>query len=115
MTFEYMLGIETDEDNTATMSPRDSSLGSHSLVLKRTFTVVERVMFTLLSVAVSILVPEFSSMMAFLGSFSAFVMCIIGPVAAKVALEGYCCWFDAALLVVATVMATWGTVGAFCV
>jgi len=64
-------------------------------------------------VAVSILVPEFSSVMAFLGSFSAFMLCVIGPVSAKSALAGRWSVWDVLLLVVAVIMAVWGTVAAF--
>lgn len=73
----------------------------------------QRVAVTLLSVGVSILIPEFSSMMAFLGSFSAFLLCIIGPITAKVAIAGKCGVFDGLIVVIAIVMAVWGTVAAF--
>ena len=73
-------------------------------------------MLAVLSVLVSISIPEFSSMMAFLGSFSAFMICVIGPVSAKVMLEGG--WkkiqlHDLLLLLIAIVMAAWGTTVAF--
>ncbi|KAJ6476368.1 transmembrane amino acid transporter protein-domain-containing protein [Mycena sanguinolenta] len=80
---------------------------------KRALGVMQRVSVTLLSVAVSILVPEFSAAMAFLGSFSAFVLCVIGPIAAKVALERRCGVFDGLVLVLALVMGVWGTGAAF--
>ncbi|KAK6977041.1 aa-trans domain-containing protein [Favolaschia claudopus] len=80
---------------------------------KGTLSVIQRIAVALLSVAVSILVPEFSAAMAFLGSFSAFVLCVIGPVAAKIALERRCGLFDGVLMAVAVVMAAWGTVAAF--
>lgn len=51
--------------------------------------------------------------MAFLGSFSAFVLCVIGPIAAKVAIEGRCGFFDGFVMVLAIVMAVWGTGAAF--
>lgn len=70
-------------------------------------------MFTCLTVAVSILVPDFSSMMAFLGSFSAFMLCVIGPLSAKGALNGRLGWGDTALLLMGIVMAIWGTIAAF--
>lgn len=82
-------------------------------MLKSILMVIERSVFAVLTVAVSILFPEFGSMMAFLGSFSAFMLCVIGPVSAKVALAGKCSFTDAGLLVVAVVMAAWGTVAAF--
>lgn len=67
---------------------------------------------TVASVAVSIYVPEFSAVMAFLGAFSAFVLCVIGPIGAKISLAGKCQWFDAIILFGASVMAIWGTVAA---
>ncbi|KAF7373238.1 Aa-trans domain-containing protein [Mycena sanguinolenta] len=80
---------------------------------KRALGVMQRISVTLLSVAVSILVPEFSAAMAFLGSFSAFVLCVIGPITAKVALERRCGVFDGLVLVLALVMGVWGTGAAF--
>ncbi|KAJ7886674.1 transmembrane amino acid transporter protein-domain-containing protein [Mycena leptocephala] len=81
--------------------------------IKGALGVLQRVIVTLLSVAVSILVPEFSAAMAFLGSFSAFVLCVIGPIAAKVAIERRCGVFDGFVMVLAVVMAVWGTGAAF--
>ncbi|KAJ7743332.1 transmembrane amino acid transporter protein-domain-containing protein [Mycena metata] len=81
--------------------------------VKSVLGVVQRVVMTLLSVAVSIWVPEFSAAMAFLGSFSAFVLCVIGPIAGKIALERKCGVFDGFVLVLAIVMAIWGTGAAF--
>jgi vesicular inhibitory amino acid transporter len=109
-----MLGAETDpqsslEQRTTSLSDGDGS--KH--VTQRILIGVERILFTLFAVGVSILVPDFSSAMAFLGSFSAFVICVIGPIAANIALTRRCTLFDAFLLVVATVMAIWGTVAAF--
>ncbi|KAG7099387.1 hypothetical protein E1B28_001242 [Marasmius oreades] len=73
------------------------------------FSSLQRILVTLASVSVSIAVPEFSAMMAFLGSFSAFMLCIIGPVAAKVALERECGLADGVILAIGVVMAVWGT------
>lgn len=95
-------------DDNASTTPSKSRLA-----LKKAFMTLERALFTLTSVIVSILVPEFSSMMAFLGSFSAFLLCVIGPVSAKVALTGRCSMWDGLLLVTAVIMATWGTAAAF--
>ena len=52
-------------------------------------------------------------MMAFVGAFSAFLLCVIGPVSAKIALERKCKWKDGALLLIAVVMTVWGTIAAF--
>lgn len=80
---------------------------------KDMLVIIERAAFTTLSVGVSIFFPDFSSMMAFLGSFSAFMLCVIGPVSAKIALQKKCGIWDAILLAIAVVMAIWGTVSAF--
>jgi vesicular inhibitory amino acid transporter len=112
-----MLGIETSPSRSSpehdTKVPVSTST-SHTKrqTFKLIFTVIERVVFTFLSVGVSILIPGFSSAMAFLGSFSAFMLCVIGPVLAKRALLGWGVW-DALLLIIAVVMATWGTIAAF--
>lgn len=113
-----MLGLET---TPPPMSPDQLDSKTSNVIpahqrnqkLKRVLTVVERVAFTFLSVGVSILVPDFSSVMAFLGSFSAFMLCVIGPVCAKSALAGRLGFWDAILLIIAVVMAVWGTVAAF--
>jgi vesicular inhibitory amino acid transporter len=85
------------------------------VLLKKLFspTVLQRILVTLLSILVSILVPEFSSMMAFLGSFSAFILCVIGPISAKVMLAGRCGVFDAVVLTLGIIKAIWGTAAAF--
>lgn len=119
--FEMMLGLETapppkspeDPAGKSSLSIDSCSSESSHIIIKRVLLVLERIFFTMLSVGVSIAIPQFGSMMAFLGSFSAFMLCVIGPVSAKVALTGRCGFFDATLLVVATVMATWGTLAAF--
>ena len=125
ITLEIMLGIDTgsqspdDHGPPAAAKPTSAALHSnahgheHRRSLKQVFTAIERAIFTVVSVTVSILVPEFSSMMAFLGSFSAFLICVIGPVSAKVALAGRCSVWDGTLLVTAVVMAVWGTCAAF--
>lgn len=64
---------------------------------------------TVMAVAVSIAIPEFSSMMGILGSLFAFLMCVIGPVSAKIAIDKKCTKHDAFILVVGIAMASWGT------
>lgn len=122
ITLEIMLGLETSpppaspEDRSAkpdTLSTRISPQEVPHLTLKRILTVVERIVFAFLSVGVSILVPEFSIVMAFLGSFSAFMLCVIGPISAKSAMLGRWGVWDIILLVIAVVMAAWGTIAAF--
>lgn len=120
LTIETLLGI-----NTGFIPPHDNDSGSgpklaakpnprlFNWAFKRILLIFERVMLVCLAITVSILVPEFSSMMAILGSFSAFVLAVIGPVSAKVALERKCGLWDGFLLALASVMAIWGTGAAF--
>ncbi|KII93498.1 hypothetical protein PLICRDRAFT_49538 [Plicaturopsis crispa FD-325 SS-3] len=118
ITLEIMLGLD---NNPPSFSPEDHPVKptentpreTSRFTLRNALIVVERTTFALLSVAVSILVPEFSSLMAFLGSFSAFILCVIYPVLSKVFLAGKCGAFDAFLLTVAIIMAAWGTGAAF--
>jgi len=51
-------------------------------------------------------------MMAILGAFTTFLLCIIGPLAAKIVLEGRTAR-DVCFLVVAVPMAVWGSMVAF--
>lgn len=80
---------------------------------KKVLAIMQRLCLTLAAVMVSILVPEFSSMMAFLGSFSAFILCIVGPILAKVSIAGQCSIFDGIIITLGMVMAIWGTGAAF--
>ena len=108
---EVLLGIEA-----AVATPEDMAIkmsASMRWSLKDFLGSFQRILVTLASVSVSVAVPEFSAMMAFLGSFSAFVLCIIGPVVAKVALERKCGTTDALILLVGVTMAVWGTWSAF--
>jgi hypothetical protein len=80
----------------------------------RVLRYTERTLVTLLIVATAILIPSFSTLMSFLGAFSSFVLCIIGPLAAKMCLdEGGAAVGDWILLIGACVMACWGTLAAF--
>jgi len=84
---------------------------NHSL--KRVLVACERISFVFLAVAVSILVPDFGSVMAILGSFSVFTLCVVGPIAAKISLERKATAMDMMILISSTVMALWGTGAAF--
>ena len=53
--------------------------------------------------------------MAFLGAFSAFLICIVGPISAKVAIEGRCSATDAILFGIVFAMMVWGTLASFMV
>ncbi|KAF8167933.1 transmembrane amino acid transporter protein-domain-containing protein [Crassisporium funariophilum] len=116
-TLEIVLGIDTPlsspEDLAAkpdglSVAPEGSRFG-----WRRVLAIIQRVFLTTLAVAVSIWVPEFSSMMAFLGSFSAFMLSIVGPVMAKVMINRQCNALDGMIIVVGIVMAVWGTSAAF--
>ncbi|CAE6527549.1 unnamed protein product [Rhizoctonia solani] len=74
---------------------------------------VERISLALAVVTVAILFPEFGVVMAFLGAFSAFMLCVIGPICAKAALNKKLEVLDASLLVIAIAMAGAGTWVAF--
>ncbi|OSD03515.1 hypothetical protein PYCCODRAFT_1388448 [Trametes coccinea BRFM310] len=144
VTLEVLLGIDTTGvshgdahghgHGTTTLPSASSPLRHTPRAVKRALIALERAALTLLAVAVSILVPEFASVMAVLGSTFSFVLCVIGPVAAKVALGGVggesvgvgvvglaglrgwvrrCGVWDWALLVGSTLMAVWGTICAF--
>ncbi|KAG8856309.1 hypothetical protein FRB96_006460 [Tulasnella sp. 330] len=76
---------------------------------KAVFRMVTRTVMTVAVVLVAIYIPDFSTMMAFLGAFSAFTLCVIGPLAAKMSLERKIGVFDVLMLLVAVVMATWAT------
>ncbi|KIK47352.1 hypothetical protein CY34DRAFT_21508 [Suillus luteus UH-Slu-Lm8-n1] len=114
LILEIMLGIDDPISfQGGIKSQSDTQLSTARRLSNRIFFIVERISVPALSIMVSVLVPEFSSLMAFIGSFSAFMICVIGPISAKVALQGRCSLIDASLLVIATVMATWGTLAAF--
>ncbi|KAJ3719715.1 transmembrane amino acid transporter protein-domain-containing protein [Lentinula raphanica] len=108
---EVLIGLESPA-----ASPEDMAIKMSSPVpwsFKALLGRMQRIIVTVASVAVSVAVPEFSALMAFLGSFSAFIICIIGPVAAKVAIERKCNVLDGLILGLGIVMACWGTVAAF--
>lgn len=111
-TLEILMGLDAPEQSTKkteTAIEQDST----RMISRKILATVQRIVVTCASVGVSIYIPEFSVMMAFLGSFSAFSISVVGPVAAKVKLEGRCGIFDVAIIFVGSVMAIWGTVAAF--
>ncbi|KAF5337361.1 hypothetical protein D9611_003336 [Ephemerocybe angulata] len=118
-TIEILLGLDTSTfsspedlaakpDGMSTISPHGSSIK-----LKKALAVFQRIGMTVLSVVVSIAIPEFSSMMAFLGSFSAFMLAIVGPILAKVMIDRKCSWFDGIVMALGIGTAIWGTGAAF--
>ncbi|KAJ7662895.1 transmembrane amino acid transporter protein-domain-containing protein [Mycena rosella] len=111
---QILLGIDRPLSSPEELATKLSAPQHGSrITLKAALGVLQRITVTLLSVTVSILVPEFSAAMAFLGSFSAFVLCVIGPIAAKVAINGRCGVFDGFVMALAVVMGVWGTGAAF--
>ncbi|KAI8995550.1 transmembrane amino acid transporter protein-domain-containing protein, partial [Trametes punicea] len=140
VTLEVLLGIDTSGVSPSEHGSSSSSGSAHGAplpssllrksprVIKTVFIALERAALTALAVGVSIAVPEFASVMAVLGSTFSFALCVVGPLAAKLALGGEfgpalgfgrdgwvrrCGVWDAALLVGSVVMAVWGTVCAF--
>jgi len=117
-TIEILLGLDAPlaspgdlavKPNGHSVTPKRSHFGRW----RRFLAVIQRVLVTSLSITVSIMIPEFSSMMAFVGSFSAFMISIVGPVIAKVMIDRRCGCFDTFIIVFGTIMAVWGTVAAF--
>ncbi|TBU48398.1 transmembrane amino acid transporter protein-domain-containing protein [Dichomitus squalens] len=106
ITIEMFLGIDAGSD----LAPSAAAPAAHKT--KAVLVAVERMVLALLAVAVSILVPQFASVMAVLGATFSFLLCIIGPLAAQIALRGRNAR-DGALLAVAVGMALWGTFCAF--
>ncbi|KAI0079589.1 hypothetical protein K474DRAFT_1617378 [Panus rudis PR-1116 ss-1] len=115
MLFGIDIGASAPDDHG--LLHKSSSTETHSqprsVAAKNLLIIVERTAFVVASVGVSILIPEFSSMMAFLGAFTSFLLCVIGPLLAKMALSREVKWYDAITLLVAIVMASWGTGAAF--
>ncbi|KDQ09240.1 hypothetical protein BOTBODRAFT_37148 [Botryobasidium botryosum FD-172 SS1] len=73
---------------------------------------IERVGVTALVVLTAITFPSFELVMSFLGAFSAFVICVIIPLSAKIRIEGTYGWYrvlDYSLIAISVGMAAWGT------
>jgi len=103
---EHSLGLESH--------PNHNGHGSDDQVrcqttFKRFGSIIQRILMAFIAVAVSIAVPEFSSMVGILGNVFSFLMCVIGPICAKVAIEKKCTKFDALMLSIGVAMASWGT------
>ncbi|KAF9478044.1 hypothetical protein BDN70DRAFT_809596 [Pholiota conissans] len=116
-TIEILLGIDKHISSPEDLADKPDGLSIASIWAswdrKRILRVAQRVLLTGAIVMVSILVPDFSSVMAILGSFSAFMLSIVGPVLAKVMIERHCSIFDGVIIVIGIVMAAWGTLAAF--
>ncbi|PPQ71759.1 hypothetical protein CVT26_007600 [Gymnopilus dilepis] len=116
-TIEILLGIDMNFSSPEELADKPDGLSvavpGSRFGWKRVMRIVQRVSLTLLVVYVSISVPEFSALMAFLGSFSAFMLSIVGPVTAKVVIEGRGALHDWMIIAMGVVMAIWGTISAF--
>jgi len=119
ITFEVLLGLETnaaaaDDHGTkpTTSNLEQTTARKGSTALRTIFIALERTTLAVLSVAVSICIPGFSSMMAFLGACTSFLLCVVGPISAKAALAKYCGFWDGLAIFLGAVMAIWGTAAA---
>ncbi|KAK0456237.1 transmembrane amino acid transporter protein-domain-containing protein [Armillaria borealis] len=97
-TIEILLGIDLPPATHEDVAKRLAE-PSHGTSRKRILGMIQRVALTLLSVGVSILVPDFSAF-------------VIGPIGAHIAIKGSCSVFDAVAVGLAVVMAVWGTAAA---
>lgn len=115
IALESLLGLDcyTTDDSEVERKLSATLACKFNRSLKRILIACQRIALVCLAVAVSILVPNFGSIMAVLGSFSVFVLCVIGPISAKMTLQRKATAVDAMILMVSTVMAIWGTVAAF--
>ncbi|KAF9044884.1 hypothetical protein BDZ89DRAFT_942779 [Hymenopellis radicata] len=112
-TISILLGIDVLPSSHEDVAKRLTTPQGALMSRKRILGNIQRVVVTLLAVGVSVAVPDFSAVMSFLGSVSAFLICVIGPLAANIALTGKCSLFDGMVLVSATIMGVWGTCAAF--
>ncbi|KAJ7919137.1 transmembrane amino acid transporter protein-domain-containing protein [Mycena leptocephala] len=102
-TLEILLRIDEPRSNEE-INKMSGPQASRENV-KRALRIVQRICVTLLSVLIEIL--------AFLGCSSAFMLCVIGPLAANASILGRCGVVDGSIMVLALIMAVWGTVALF--
>ncbi|KZO96226.1 hypothetical protein CALVIDRAFT_515013 [Calocera viscosa TUFC12733] len=118
-TIESLLGLHDTpvggdpHGHPAPSSEVKPTSGHRRLTRKTAYIVLSRLVLSLLIVLTAILIPSFSIAMSFLGAFSAFLLCVIGPVCAKCAVEGRWKWYDVGILVMGCLMALTGTVAGF--
>jgi vesicular inhibitory amino acid transporter len=110
-TLENLTGLNEPEHLSNSHALKGN--GYTGLSLRKRFSIVQRILVTCASVSVSICIPEFSIAMAFLGSFLAFTLSIVGPIVAKMKIEGKCHLFDVVVMFMGAVMAIWGTIATF--
>lgn len=116
LALESLCGLDTYTLNDDLEADKNSLMAralNLNRSLRRVLMICGRIGVVGLAVAVSILVPDFGTIMAILGSFSVFVLCVIGPIVAKISLEGKATIVDVVILTSSTLMALWGTAAAF--
>lgn len=109
---EALCGLDTHALNDDPEADQKSRVTRAQVSFKRVLIACERISIVCLAVAVSILVPNFGTIMAILGSFSVFALCVTGPIAAKMSLEKGIVVVDVMILMSSMVMAVWGTAAA---
>lgn len=114
LALEALCGLDTDTLNDGPEADQKSPVTRKlNRSLRRVLIAFERISVVCLMVTASILVPNFSTIMAILGSFSVFTLCVIGPIVAKMSLEREVIIVDVVILASSIVMALWGTGAAF--
>lgn len=103
---DHMLGLDPHSNHHK--HGADDQLQCQT-VFKRVGSMIQRTLTTLLSVAVSMAFPEFSSMVGILGAVFSFLLCVIGPICAKIVLERNCTKWDVLVLLIGVAMGSWGT------
>ncbi|KAJ7462683.1 transmembrane amino acid transporter protein-domain-containing protein [Mycena galericulata] len=112
-TLEILLRIDVPRHSLSEEMGKMSAAQASRENIKRGLRIVQRICVTVLSVMLSILVPGFSDILAFLGCSSAFMLCVIGPLAAEVSISRECRMFDGLVMTVSLFMAVWGTIALF--
>ena len=113
IALEALCGLDTEGLNDDLEADQKSPAIWTRRSVRRLLVVFERISIVCLAVTVSILVPDFATIMAIVGSFSVFALCVIGPIAAKISLIGETTVVDVMILTTSIVMAVWGTATAF--
>ncbi|KAL7418177.1 transmembrane amino acid transporter protein-domain-containing protein [Mrakia frigida] len=120
LTLETILGLDVPvfvlRRNSVTSLQDGTPIIPPGMKWKRFGIVIERTGLALFCVIVAILIPDFSRVMAFLGSFSAFLICVIIPVLAHSALikkTKSAIALDRTLFIVSVGMLIVGTYSAF--
>ncbi|KAK0481187.1 transmembrane amino acid transporter protein-domain-containing protein [Armillaria luteobubalina] len=86
---------------------------AHRDLRQQLLCIAQRLSITLLTVVVSIMVPDFGRVTELMGSFSAFLIVVICPIGAKIAITRACGFFDILVLGISFLVGTWGTITAF--